>query len=158
MQRVSAGATTGLKIVGTWSNSAGADFRMSGYSSPYLDVPLPTGHGKLDQIGSLGFNLMSNDLFTNGNAGGTYTVSNFRLDYSTPPAFKIKTVAYVPEFDGLSLTWDSQPGATYVLQFSNDLNAWGDWIFPASIPSQGDTTTFLIEFVEPNTYYRIRKE
>ena len=106
MERVTA---NGLKIVGTWSNSAGPALLVSGYSIPYLDTPLPAGHGRLDQIGCLGFYFQSNDLFTNGYAGGTYTVSNFRLDYTT---FRITRIIYQPDPDTLTFTWNSVPGAT----------------------------------------------
>ena len=100
MERVA----VGLKIVGAWSNSAGAGFLVSGYSSPCVDAPLPAGHGKLDQIGCLGLNFQNHDLFTNGYAGGTYSVSNFRLDYTNPPPFRITQTIYHPDSDTLTLT------------------------------------------------------
>lgn len=148
----------GLKIVGTWSNSAGADLRVSGYTTPYIDTDLPAGHGRLDQISCLGFNLMSNDLFTNGAAGGTYTVSNFRLDYVVPPPFRITHIAFLPEIDGLTFTWDSREGESYILEYSGDLVQWQQVPNTTAIISQGESSTFEYPFAEPNTYYRIRKQ
>ena len=148
----------GLKISATWSNSAGAELKVSGYTSPYIDTELPAGHGKLDQIGCLGFNLMNNDLFTNGYAGGSYTVSNLRLDYVVPPPFRITRTAYVAETDGLSFTWDSMAGVTYILEYSSNLTDWQPVPNTVAIPSQGDTTTYEFPFAEQNTFYRIRKE
>lgn len=148
----------GLKIVGTWSNSAGADFRVSGYANPYIDTDLPAGHGKLDKISCLGFNLMSNDLFTNGYAGGTYTVSNFRLDYVVPPPFRVTRIAYVVEIDGLSFTWDSRAGESYFLEYSSNLADWQQVPNTTVIESQGDSTTLEYPFAEQNTFYRIRKQ
>jgi hypothetical protein len=154
MERVAGG----LKIVGTWSNSAGADLRVSGYTSPYIDTELPAGHGRLDKISSLGFNLMSNDLFTNGYAGGTYTVSNFNLDYVVPPPFRITHIAYVPELDGLTFTWDSRAGETYILEYSTNFSDWQQVPNTTVIESQGDSTTLEYPFAEQNTFYRIRKQ
>lgn len=153
MERVAGG----LKISATWSNSAGTDLRVSGYNAPYIDTDLPAGHGRLDQIGCLGFNLMNNDLFTNGYAGGTYTVSNFRLDYSVPPAFRVSQIRYVPEVEGLAFVWESQPGESFMLEYSYNLVEWQDYPLLDAIPSQGTSTGFEIQFAEPNTYYRVRK-
>lgn len=154
MERVAGG----LKIVGTWSNSAGADLRVSGYANPYIDTDLPAGHGRLNQISCLGFNLMSNDLFTNGYAGGTYTVSNFNLDYFVPPPFRIKHIAYLPELDGLTFTWDSRAGETYILEYSTNFSDWQQVPNTTVIESQGDSTTLEYPFAEQNTFYRIRKQ
>jgi len=154
MERLSGG----LRISATWSNSAGTDLRVSGYSNPYIDTELPAGHGKLDQIGCFGFNLMSNDLFTNGYAGGSYTVSNLRLDYLVPPPFRVTRIAYVPEIDGLSFTWDSQAGQIYVIEYSSTLADWQQVPNTVQIESQGETTTCEHPFAEANTFYRIRKE
>lgn len=148
----------GLKIVGTWSNSAGADLRVSGYTNPYIDKDLPDGHGRLDKISCLGFNLMNNDLFTNGYAGGTYTVSNFRLDYLVPPPFRVTHIEYLPEIDGLTFTWDSREGEIYILEYSGNLAEWQQVPNTTAIESQGDATTFEYPFAEQNTYYRIRKQ
>ncbi len=153
MERVAGG----LKIVGTWSNSAGADLLVSGYSSPYRDVPLPVGHGALDQIGCLGFNLMNNDLFTNGYAGGTYTVSNFRLVYDNPPiqTYRITSIVNDPQSNLLILTWESKPDALYTIEMSTDLVTWAatEWI---NVASQGETTSREI-FPDPG-FYRVRKQ
>lgn len=148
----------GLRIVGTWSNSAGTDFRVSGFSAPYIDTDLPAGHGRLDQIICLGFNLMNNDLFTNGHAGGTYTVSNFRLDYVVPPPFRITHTAFLPEIDGLTFTWDSREAEIYILELSHNLVDWQPVPNTTAIDSQGDSTTFELPFAEQNTYYRVRKQ
>ena len=81
MERVAGG----LKIVASWGNSAGAEVRTSTYSVPYIDADPPTGHGSLAKIGCLGFYMTNNDLFGLGATGGSYTVSNFSLDYTPVP-------------------------------------------------------------------------
>ena len=81
MERVAGG----LKIVASWGNSSGPGVVTSTYSTPYIDADPPTGHGSLGQIGCLGFYMTNNDLFGLGAAGGSYTVSNFSLDYHVPP-------------------------------------------------------------------------
>ena len=149
MERVAGG----LKIAASWGNSAGTEVRVSGYSTPYVDTPLPAGHGKLDQIGCLGFNFQSHDLFTNGYAGGTYTVSNFRLDYTT---FRITQTTYHPASDTLTLTWNSVPGATYTIEQNYD---WSDWLSVVeNIASQGESTTADYMFPPPDTFYRVGKQ
>lgn len=149
--------TGGLKIGATWSNSAGADLRVSGYNTPYIDAPLPAGHGRLDQIGCLGFNLMNNDLFTNGYAGGTLTVSNFRLDYTNPPVFEITQVIKDPLSDVLTIVWRSKPGETYTVESTDD-GFTHDWFTEqGGIASQGESTSVSI-FSSPNRYYRVRKD
>ena len=148
----------GLKIGATWSNSAGTDLKVSGYSAPYIDFPLPVGHGALDKIGCLGFNLMSNDLFTNGTAGGTYRVSNLALDYVTPPAFSITRISHNAMTQTLTITWISDPGSTYDVEFSTAIApaGWGPYPGQTGIASQGTSTSVTFADFDSG-FYRIRK-
>ena len=82
MERVAGG----LKIAASWGNSAGTEVRTSTYSMPYIDATVAAGgHGSLAKIGYLGFCTSKDDLFGLGATGGSYTVSNFSLDYHAPP-------------------------------------------------------------------------
>ena len=153
MERVAGG----LKISGSWSNSAGPEVRTSGYSTPYIDTPLPAGHGKLDKIGCLGWNFQSHDLFTNGNAGGTYTVSNFRLLYEGL-TYRITQTLWDNAADTVTLTWESTAGSHYMVESSGDLIHWSYVEF--DVPSFGDSTTYVVQSVSdyaPIQYFRIHK-
>ena len=153
----------GLKIGASWSNSAGTDVRTSGFNTPYIDAPLPAGHGRLDQIGCLGFNLMNNDLFTNGYAGGTYRVSNFRLEYTNTPPFRITGLAKDPNGDLLTVTFNSFPGVSYTVEYTDSLSPV-NWLpftdtIPASpITATGSSTTIDLNFTSPGNFYRIRRQ
>ncbi len=155
----------GLKISGSWSNSAGPQVLVSSYSSPFVDAAFPTTHGKLDKIGCLGFNLMNSDMFaTNGNsAGGTYRVSNFRLDYTNTPPFRITGLAKDPNGDLLTVSFNSFPGVNYSVEYTDSLSPV-NWLpftdtIPASpITATGTNTTIDLNFTSPGTFYRIRKQ
>jgi hypothetical protein len=146
----------GLKIGATWGNSAGEEVLESGYSVPYIDAPAPNGHGTLDQIGCLGFNLMNNDLFALGEAGGSYTVSAFRLSYVSPPEFKVTSIVYASDRNALVLTWNSESGATYVVEATQKFDGWVP--VASAVASQGETTVTEIATPAPGSFYRIRKE
>ena len=88
MERVAGG----LKIGASWGNSAGSEVATSTYTTPYIDATVAAGgHGSLAKIGCLGFYMTNNDLFGLGATGGSYTVSNFNLDYHVPP---VATTSY----------------------------------------------------------------
>jgi hypothetical protein len=128
----------------------------SGYSAPYIDAPAPSGHGALDQIGCLGFNLMNHDLFALGEVGGSYTVSAFRLSYVSPPVFKVTSIVYAADRNALVLTWNSESAATYTVEVTQKFDTW----LPVAtgVASQGDTTVTEIATPVPGSFYRIRKE
>lgn len=58
--------------------------------------------------------------------------------------------------DGLVLRWDSVPGAIYAIQNSQNLVDWDS--LTTGISSGGVTTTNTIDFPQPGTFYRIRKD
>lgn len=146
----------GLKIGATWGNTAGDEVLESAFTGPYIDAPAPDGHGRLDQIGCLGFNLMNHDLFGNGAAGGSYTVSAFRLRYVSPPQFKVTSVGYVSDRNVLSLAWNSKEGATYQVEVTTDFVTWSPAL--TGVASQGESTTAEIASPASGSYYRIRVE
>ncbi|MEI8039100.1 MAG: immunoglobulin domain-containing protein [Verrucomicrobiota bacterium] len=130
MERVAGG----LKIDASWGNSAGAEVRSSSYSTPYIDADLPAGHGSLAQIGHLGFCMSKDDLFGLGAAGGSYTVSNFSLDY-TPVAVATTTYSTsgftVNTSEDLALNvLPSASGPTY----TTNLASLTDGLAPNAIP------------------------
>jgi hypothetical protein len=57
----------------------------------------------------------------------------------------------------VSLSWTSQPGEVFVVEWSLDYVTWNE-ILPA-VPSQGFTTSLLltVDFLNPFTVFRIRK-
>jgi len=146
----------GLKIGASWTNSAGFEVLESGFSSPYIDAPLPDGHGSLDKIGFLGFNLMSNDLFGAGAEGGSYTVSGFRLSYFSPREFKITTVSRSGDGLTVQLSWNSEADATYSVESSGDFTGWTSVL--SGIVSEGETTSAVVSGLTDAAYYRIRQD
>lgn len=146
----------GLKIGATWGNTAGEEVLESAFTGPYIDAPAPDGHGRLDQIGCLGFNLMNHDLFGNGAAGGSYTVSAFRLTYSSPPILRITSVAYVAAQGNLALEWSSEEGLVYKVEVTKDFANWTSAL--TGVSSQGTTTRAEIVTPESGTFYRVRVE
>ena len=146
----------GLKIGATWRNSAGDTELASAYKAPYVDSEFPASHGRLDQIGCLGFNLMSNDLFGNGGDGGSYTVSNFRLTYVNPTPIVISKYSYAAETETFALTWNSTYTDTYSVEVSADLN---EWINVASgLTFTGPEGRYDVTPSVPGSFYRIRRE
>ena len=81
--------------------------------------------------------------------------------------FAITIINYSTEGKMLTLTWDSQPGETYVVKYSTDLIDWGADLedgIPAGI---GETTTATFELVgfvgdqedsPRNYYFRVEKQ
>ena len=71
------------------------------------------------------------------------------LLYGGQPAdrFRITEVNYDdnPASPSVTLVWNSQPGANYVITYSSDLQQWEE--LDDSYPSDGETTTFTHEFV-----------
>ena len=72
------------------------------------------------------------------------------------PALRITEVNYDVGADGLVLRWDSVPGAIYAIQNSQNLVDWDS--LTTGISSGGVTTTNKIDFPQPGTFYRIRKD
>ena len=72
--------------------------------------------------------------------------------------FVITNLDYDPATGTSILTWNSRPGANYILEFSTTLLA--PWIeIDDSIPSQGETTTFQdpIKQTGPVGFYRVTR-
>lgn len=71
----------------------------------------------------------------------TQSATNLYLGTNVPPAFRITDVVYDPDADAFTLTWESEPGATYSLFSSTDLAEIGEEV-DDGIASQGNSTTF----------------
>jgi len=69
---------------------------------------------------------------------------------------RITSSTYDANNDQLILKWDSSPGAVYTIENTQNLVDWDN--LTTGISSGGITTTRLIDFPQPGTFYRIRKE
>ena len=69
---------------------------------------------------------------------------------------RITSSIYDANNDQLILKWDSSPGAVYTIENTQNLVDWDN--LTTGISSGGITTTRLIDFPQPGTFYRIRKE
>jgi len=69
--------------------------------------------------------------------GASVTQSSFWL---APPVFEILEHAWEPESGRLSLTWSSEPGQRYRIEFATDLDIWT--ALATGVPSGGITTSF----------------
>ncbi|MDP0491799.1 MAG: hypothetical protein Q7Q71_12180 [Verrucomicrobiota bacterium JB023] len=94
------------------------------------DVP-PSG--SFTEINGFGFVLFDNDPFdTDGNPltedAGSYTISNFQFRYCegevTPETIKVLSIVRDPESGDLTITWSSEPGKTYHLVESANLDSF----------------------------------
>ncbi len=80
----------------------------------------------------------------------------------TPPSadFAILSVTRNPETGALTLTWSSQPGASYIIQQSPSLavNGWVD--IPGTVASEGTTTSVTIAppAGQPIYHFRIKRQ
>ena len=83
-----------------------------------------------------------------------------------PPELRITSVEYNANEDALRLIWNSEPGASYNIEatqeFGNPLLApphnvtvWDN--VTTGIPSGGGSTTRVIDAPQPGSFYRIRK-
>lgn len=73
-----------------------------------------------------------------------------------PYQLLITSITYDANQDQLTLNWNSEPGALYTVENSQNLADWDN--LTTGIPSGGPTTTRALDFPEPGTFYRIRKE
>ena len=69
------------------------------------------------------------------------TLTNLYVGKPPAPAFRITDIVYDPVADQFTLTWLSEPGATYGLFFDTDLAEF-DSDYDDGIESGGETTTF----------------
>ena len=69
---------------------------------------------------------------------------------------RITGFTYDANNDQLILKWDSSPGAVYTIENTQNLVDWDN--LTTGISAGGITTTRLIDFPQPGTFYRIRKE
>jgi hypothetical protein len=73
--------------------------------------------------------------------------------------FRITQVVKNPNFDLLTITWDSLPGLSYTVEYSTDLGAtWFTQDGGSNVPSQGNSTTFDVNFAESGFIYRVLKQ
>jgi hypothetical protein len=81
------------------------------------------------------------------------------LIFIAVPPSGITKVNYDSETGTTALTWDSNPGATYSLESSNDLTE-DSWVeIDDGILSQGEETTFTDTAISPGPsklFYRVR--
>ena len=105
-------------------------------------------------------------------AGGRYFADEIRIATTFKEVvgqsleLRIIQISYDANQEQLTLKWDSEAGATYTIentqQFGNDLlpipttTSWDN--LSTGIASGGGTTTFQVDAPSPGTYYRIRKE
>ncbi len=105
-------------------------------------------------------------------AGGRYFTDEIRIATTFKEVvgqsleLRIIQASYDANQDQLTLKWDSESGATYIIEntqeFGNDLlpipttTSWDS--LATGIASGGGTTTFQVDAPSPGTYYRIRKE
>ena len=149
----------------------------NGFFEESLDLPLDPGGDEFDAVNA-GW------LFFDITEEGTYTVSGTtRLDLTNVAgsggasiggftfdsiggftSFAIRSIEFDEDTNMITLTWDSQPGATYSIESSADLATFGDTV-ASDIASEGDITSFtfanpavdgasrlffrVIEFLEP---------
>ena len=95
----------------------------------------------------------------------TVTIDDVRMETlvpEPPPAIIITQSSYDANNDQLTLIWNSTPGATYTIENTTQLVGNGagtvwDNLTP-DISSGGTTTTNVVDFPSPGSYYRIRKQ
>ena len=91
---------------------------------------------------------------------GSYTVAFNNLDVfgCTTVPITIMNYSYDRPSQQFSLTWTSEPSASYAIQSSSDLQA-GFTDIATGIPSAGSTTTVSVPLTDPSKgFVRIRKE
>lgn len=159
---VSINAGNGLTMSCSWSNSAGPEVK-SATTPLYNDgAGIPANGGPLDQIGLVAFNFMDNDIFTNGAAGGSYTISNLKIIYES---LSITNITANPDANTLQLIWTStpydEPTAQYSIESTSGLAEPIVWTpVGSAIASQGDFTTNTLSNISadgPIRFYRVRK-
>ncbi|MCX6875884.1 MAG: discoidin domain-containing protein [Verrucomicrobia bacterium] len=93
-------------------------------------------------------------------ARDTYTAT-FSLIETPPPLddFRVTAVAVTDGGSMVQLTWNSEPGASYAIEASDDLPPLSWAAIATAIPSQGAATTYAIpRDSAPRRFYRIAKE
>jgi len=94
----------------------------------------------------------------NGGWGAGYSDEGLGLDGvaitligGAPPEIQITNLEYDPVANTVRLTWDSEPGKSYTIFWSSDLEDWGADLVD-DVSSQGESTTFpaVGDPAEPN--------
>jgi len=75
-------------------------------------------------------------------AAGT---SPLDISSSAPSAFEVTTFTYDKDTGALDITWSTNPGDTYGLQYSTDLETWVDWQWAAGTPNEGQVIAIEAE-------------
>ena len=118
----------------------------------YGAVDLPTGRYTLTVTSpGLGTQVRSVDL-----PGATVAETSFFLG---PPALEILAHSWDPATRRLQLTWSSEPGQVFSVEFSADLGAWSP--LAAGIPSGGATTAYQTPVLPAGTtsrFWRVRRD
>ena len=75
---------------------------------------------------------------------------------------KIISLSYLPGTTAAGITWNSTPGASYLVEFSNDLIQWDEAPDGEEVPaSNGPSTTFTVEYDPPSAvtrrFFRVTK-
>lgn len=87
--------------------------------------------------------------------GQAYLQSRAALISGPAGAIRFTDIQFNRELHQVALTWTSHPGRTYLLEITSDLDTW--FTFRDSLPSGGETTTFVDDTLVPGTqirYYR----
>jgi hypothetical protein len=129
-----------------------------------LVLTAPLNSGVIAQAGSTaGFDFSTISFFhvqvdPSGYAG-SYTVSFNNLDIfgCTAVPINITSYSYDKSSGQFTLTWTSDPGATYAVEYTSDLKA-GFLSSITGIPSAGSTTTITIYLYDPQNFVRVRKQ
>jgi len=154
-------AGNGLTLSASWSNTVGPDVLSSTVPLYNDHAEIPANGGPLDSIGLVAFNFMDNDIYTNGAAGGSYTMSNVKIVYESLKIVEARNSAP----DTVQLIWTSTPSdvptAQYEIESTGDLTEPVTWL-PAATPiaSQGDFTTNTVPAISATgdrQFYRVRK-
>ncbi len=127
-----------------------------------LTSPLSSGNNV--QAGSIpGFDFSSISFFhlqlDPSTYSGSYTITWNNLDIfgCTAVPINITSFSYDKASGQFTLTWTSEPGATYAVDYTSDLQA-GFHSSVTGIPSAGGTTTVSIYLYDPQNFVRVRKQ
>ncbi|MEC9111904.1 MAG: hypothetical protein VYA85_06545, partial [Verrucomicrobiota bacterium] len=58
---------------------------------------------------------------------------------------RVTTFTYDKDSGALDITWSTNPGDVYGLQYSTDLETWVDWQWAAGTPQQGEVIAIKAE-------------
>ena len=143
--------------------SVGGDPKAEVYNDNFGEfLDIATFEAQLDSIGSLRLDLLRIQTGANTRWSMLSGITITEVVSEPPPAIIITQSSYDANNDQLTLIWNSTPGATYTIENTTQLVGNGagtvwDNLTP-DISSGGTTTTNVVDFPSPGSYYRIRKQ